>query len=782
MRALQKKLVRDLWRMKAQALTVTVIVAAGVASYIGSVATFRSLVASRDQHYRSARLADVFARVQRAPERVLTDLSRIPGVGAVEGRVSDVLRVEVPGRAEPVRGQFMSEPRSLLNALFLRRGRAPERPDEVVVSEVFAEAHGLEPGETIAAVISGRRSTLRISGIGVSPEFLWVIEPSGLSFGNERFGVLWMEHDALASALGMQGAFNDVALALSPGAQAPAVVDQLDRLLSPWGSSGAHDRSKLRSNQLVTQELEELRGSATLLPPIFLGVAAFLLSMLLSRLVQAQRQQIASLKALGYGNRQVGLHYLLFALALVLPGLAVGVGLGAWIARLFLELYAEFFRFPELLLQVDLDLVLTGALITVGAAVLGALGAVRRAIRLAPAEAMRPEAPRSFRATLLERLGIHRLLRPSARMVLRDLERQPLRLLLSALGIGLATAIVVAGQGALDSIDLLVRLQFEEIQREDVAVGLASPVSPAAVGSLSRMPGVLGAEGQRVVPVRVRAGHLTREVALVVVPEGSTLRRRLDAGGRELQLPLSGLAMSRALADLLRVEPGQRVDVEILEGGRTRRLLAVSAVVDDFFGLYLYAREPAFLRETGEQRLVSEIMLAVDRRAMDALWRELAELPGVTGFVRPEVERDTFRRQIAEVFRTYQLLLAGFAVAIALAVVFNNARIAYVARMRELATLRILGFTRAEVASGLVAEQLVQLVLGIPVGLALGRWLAALVLAAPDVELFRLPLEVSPPTYASAAVIVFTAGLLSALWVARGVRRMDLVAVLKAAD
>lgn len=781
MRALDKKLLRDLWRMKAQLITVTVIVAAGVASYIANLATFRSLIASRDQYYQQADFADVFARVQRAPERVVSDLLRVPGVNSVEARVSDVLRVELPGREEPVRGEFISTPRSL-NALFVRRGRPPERADEVVVSEVLAELNHLEPGDQIAAIMSGRRTTLRVSGVGVSPEFLWVIEPTGLSFGNERFGVFWMAHDALASALGMQGAFNDVAIALSPGTRAADVVDEVDRVLSPWGSYGAYPRDKVRSDQLVSQEIDELRGSATLMPPIFLAVAAFLLGVVLARLVQTQRAQIASLKALGYYDREVGLHYLLLALAMVGPGIALGIALGAQAGRMFLGLYAGFFRFPALVLRLDVDLLVTAALITLGAAVIGALAAVRRAVRLAPAEAMRPEAPLSFRPTVIERLGVHRLLPPSARMVLRDLERQPVRLLLSVIGIALATSILVASYGLLDSLDVMVRRQFEEVQREDVAVGFAHPVSPAVVSSLERLPGVLAAEGQRVVPVRVRTARRTREVALVVTPDGSTLRRQLDAGGRELPLPSSGVALSRALADVLDIAPGDPIDVDILEGSRTRRVLRVTALIDDAFGLYVYAREPAFLRETGEPRVVSEVMLSIDRREIDALWRALARFPSVTAFVRPEVERDTFRRQIAEVFRTFQFILAGFALAIAVAVVFNNARIAFVARARDLATLRILGFTRAEVARGLLAEQVVQLALGIPLGLPLGGWLVSLVLSLPDVELYRLPRWVASASYATGGVAVLAAGLLCALWVALGVRRMDLVAVLKAAD
>lgn len=782
MKALDKKLLRDLWRMKTQVLTVTLIVAIGVASYVGTSSTYRSLISAREHYYESAKLADVFGTIQRAPERVLAELSAIDGVSIVEGRVTDVLRVKLPNKNEPVRGQFISAPRTFLNALNLRRGHPPERTDEAVVSEIFADANHLMVGDSVDVVVGGRLTRVVVCGMGVTPEFLWVMDPSGLSFNVDRYAVFWMRHDALAAALGMQGAFNSVALALSPGAQSANVVDQVERILSAWGSFGAHDRSKLHSHRMVNQELGQLRGTALLLPPIFLGVAAFLLSVVLSRLVNTQRQQIASLKALGYTHWRVATHYLKLALSMVFLGIVVGLGLGVWVGQIFLDMYAEYFRFPNLRLELNLELVLTSLVITLGSAIAGALRSVRLALSLAPAEAMRAESPRSFRANSFERLQIHQMLSVMGRMVLRDLERQPVRVVFSALGICFATSLLVVAYGSFDSMDILVERQFESVQREDMTLRFTKSLPPSVLTSLRGLPGVLAAEGQRIAPVRVRAAHRSREVPLIVAPDKLTLRRWVDASGSEFFLPRTGLAMSKVLAELLNVAPGQVLDVEILEGKRIRKNLVLSAVVDDYVGLSLYAQEHWFVRAMDESRMISEVMLKIDDRQRDVLWPLLMNYPMLAGLAQPKTERDAFAKRVLDVFFTFQTIIALFAMGIAIAVVFNNARIAYVTKARELATLRILGFSRLEIESQLVVTQVVQLLLGIPLGLLIGRQIVSLALSATDVELYRLPVAIAPQSYATAALVTLATGLLSALWVARSAKNMNLVGVLKAAD
>ncbi len=784
MRALDRKLLRDLWRLKGQVLAIALVVGCGIASYVASGTTYRSLVASRDAFYATNRFADGFAAVQRAPLAAAERVRALPGVADVQARVVVEGRVALPGARASAFGRFVSLERDAgLNALTLRAGRLPEpgRADEVVVGEAFAAANRLRPGDALGAVLRGRRVALVVVGVALSPEYVWIIPAGGFVPDDERYGVFWVERRALERAEGMAGAFNDLALAFSPGADARAVLASVDRILAPYGGLDAYGRDRQASHRLLDQELRQLAGSATLLPLVILAVAMFLLHLLLGRIVAGQREQLAALKALGYTNAEVGSHYALFALAVAGLGALFGIGLGVWGGRTFVDLYATYFRLPVLgyrLAPADLAF---GVLLSAGAALLGALGAVARAVRLPAAEAMRPAAPAQRGPTRLERWGALRTFPVAERMVLRDLERQGGRTLLSVLAIALATAIVVAGRLAFDSIDHLMALQFDRVQREDVSIAYTHPLAPAVRGGLAHIPGVRLVERAREVPVRILAGTRRREAVLTGVDEGATLRRLLDLAGRPVPLPAGGLALSRELAARLGVAPGDRVEVEVLEGARPRRALTVAALVDDMIGLGAYMPITALDRLLGGPR-DSGAMLAVEPGARDAVIARLEAMPTVLRVSPRARVKALFEAQVARVFLTYQVVLAAFAAVLAVGVVYTNARIALATRGRDLATLRILGFTRAEVGAVLVGEQAVQLLAGIPLGLPIGEGLGHLALASVDRELYRFPVVVSTGTLAFAAAVVLAAGTASAWRVRRMADDLDLVGVLKARD
>lgn len=783
MKALHRKLLRDVWRMRSQAITIALVVAGGVAAYLGSIATWRSLMDSRDRFYDAANLGDVFAVVRRAPRTLLDDVRKLPGVELAEGRVTEIARIEVPNYAGSVLGNFVSiPPTPRLNRLVVLSGRLPERSDEAVMDQQFARAHALQPGAHLDALIGGKRSRLRLVGIAVSPEYS-VVEYRGGGFQSEKgFGVFWMNEDALESAAGYEGEFTDLTVKLSRGASEGEMISAVDRLLEPWGSYGSYGRDRQPSNRFLTQEINQLRGSATVLPMALLGLAAFLLNVIMARVVATQREQVAALKAVGYPNRAVGLHYLGLVLAIVVPGTLTGILLGIWIGHLFVGLYVDFFHFPDLRLIVQPDVLLTAVAFSVIAAVTGALNAVRAVIKLAPAEAMRPEAPMRYRTTLLERLGLLKLFRTSGRMVARDLARQPIRSALSALGIAVSTAILIGGLGTFDAVLVFFDRQFGEVQREDLAVYLSKPLPDDVVHSFAAIAGVTRAEGRRSAALRMRAGPRSRDVYLSVVSAKATLRQLIDLYNRPIKLAPNGITLSTVLADRLGVRIGDVVDVEVMDDERQRRDVVVTGLVDDYLGLTAYMREDAWERELGAPPRVSEVLLLIERPKLDAIVRAAREFPEVNTLSQRQEAMQQFRKQVASVFLTYQLVLSGLAAMVAVGVVYNNARIAYSLRSRDLATLRILGFTRDEVGNVLVGEQLVQLVLGIPLGFPLGHGFMKLLINTTDPELYRVPLLFRPHIYATAAVVVAVAGIISAYAVRRRVKRMDLVAVLKARD
>ncbi len=786
LRALDRKLLRDLWGMRGQAAAIALVIAAGIAIFVAMASTFDSLNLSLRTYYDRYRFADVFASLKRAPLSLASRIERIPGVAAVETRVVVDVTLDVPGMSEPAVGRLISMPpgrHPVLCDVFLREGRRIEagRPDEVLASEGFARAHRLRPGDSIGAIINGHRRELRIVGLALSPEYIYAIRTGELFPDEARFGVLWMERRALASAFQMEGAFNNVVLKVMHGASERDVVDRLDRLLDAggYGGVGAVPRALQTSHWYLSNELAQLEASAAIIPVVFLGVAAFLLNVVLTRVVTVQRPQIAAVKALGYSNAAIAAHYVKWSAIVALVGGLLGVAVGAWLGAAFTRMYTQFFHFPVLLYSVNLRVVLAGIAIGLGAAILGALGAVRRAVALPPAEAMRPEAPATFAESRVERLGLKRLLSQPTRIILRTLQRHPARVLLSVAGIALAASLLVVGNFSLDSVDLMLDTQFNVAQRHDAMVTLVEPASAGALDGLRRLPGVVDAEPFRAVPVRLRFGHRFRSVAVTGVAPRARLNRVVDASQRVVEMPPEGLMLSTELAAILGANTGDRLTMEVLEGARDTREVAVAGTIDDFIGTNAYMDLDALYRVLGESQTVSGAYLQVDRAGEPLLYRQLKATPRVAGVMLKSAAVQSFRDTFSELVRKIRVIYILFAAVIAFGVVYNSARISLSERARELATLRVIGFTRAEISYILLGELGLVSAIAIPLGVVLGYAFAAGVVVASESEMFRIPLVITSSTSAYAGLTILVATVISAMVVRHRLDHLDLVEVLK---
>jgi len=784
---LDRKVLRDLWMMKSQMAAVAAVVAVGVASFVSLWSMYEYLKTSRDAYYREYRFGEVFAAVKSAPDRVEDEIRRITGVAAVQTRVVHDVVLDVPGLREPATGRLISisaDGSRRLNAVHVRRGRLPRAGtrDEALASEGFVEANGLGVGDTLSAVINGRWQDVRITGVGISPEYVYEFRGGQVLPDRRRFGILWMDRRVLAAAFDMEGAFNDVSLTLAPVATAGRVVDALDRVLEDHGGLGAYGRPDQLSHRFLSDEIATNRVTATIVPVIFLGVAAFLVHMVLARLVGNQRTQVGILKAFGYSHGAIGRHYLKLAAVPVMAGGVLGTAFGMWLAVQLAGVYADVYRFPRVTYDPGWGVALTAVAITAAAAVVGALGAARRAAALPPAEAMRPESPESYRPAVVERLGLGRFLGVVPRMVVRNLERRPGKAALTVIGIALATGVGVVGRFTFDAVDRIRDLQFQVAERADVTVTFAEPRGRPALRSLEHMPGVLRSEPFRTIPARLRAGHRDHRTGLVGLPPDGSLRRIVDGDGSIRRLPPGGVLLSTALAERLQARVGDEITAEVLTGERPRLRLEVHGVVDEVVGANAYLPIEGLRRELQEGEVLSGARLAVDPARMDALYARLKQSRGVAGISVREATLDTFEETFARVFAIATTVLVLFATVIAFGIVYNGARVTLSERARELASLRVLGYSRGEVSRILLGEQAVLTVTGIPAGLALGYMLCWVLRAAYQAELFRLPLVVSRQTYVLAAGVVAASALVSAAVVHRKVRGMDLVEALKSRE
>ncbi|MEZ5352165.1 MAG: FtsX-like permease family protein [Bryobacteraceae bacterium] len=782
------KVFRDAARNAGQVAAVAAVIAVGVATFVTMRTSYHALVRSQAAYYTQYRFADVFANLRRAPDSLAARIVAIPGVSAIETRLVYSITLDVPGLPEPASGRLISLPTAFssaveprLNRVYIRSGRAPHpgARNEVLASEAFAAANDLHPGDSIHGILNGRWTRFLIAGIAISPEYVYELQGAAFFPDNRRFGVFWMPRDSVAAAFGMTGAFNDLSLRLAPGANQEEVISRLDRILTRYGSPGAYGREDQLSHRFLSDEIRQDRVTGTVVPPIFLAIAAFLTHIVLTRLVARQRDAIATLKAFGYSNAAISTHYVLFALLPAGLGSAAGVALGAWGGHALSRLYSDFFRFPHLDYRLDPNIVAVGVVIALVSAVAGAWLAVSSILRLQPAEAMRPPTPPAFHTGILERTGIAAALPLTARFVIRNLARHPLKAGVTVIGISLAIAILLVGRYFYDSLSYLTHVQFAVVERQSATVTFPEIRSPSVVSSLANLPGVLRVEPFRFVPVRLRSGHRSYRTAIQGIPPSPRLHLLIDSNLRPVSLPPQGLVMNGTLARILRVRPGDRVTVEVLEGTRPVRSIRVAALVDELIGTNVYAQLPALHRMLGEAPAYSGAWLDADPVLSSSLYSRLKAMPLIDGVNIREAMIESFEKTIADSLLISVGILSVFAAVIAFSIVYNSVRIALSERSHELASLRVLGFTRREVAVILLGEHLFLSACAIPAGLAVGHLFCAALAKSLETELYRLPVVLSTRSYVYSLGIVAIATLFSTILVARGVWRLDLIQALK---
>jgi putative ABC transport system permease protein len=784
MSPLDRKLVRDLWRIKGQATAIALVVSVGVMMLVMMTGLVVSLDETRRAYYERYRLADVFAPVTRAPDRLIDDLAAIPGVSAVEGRVTGSALIDLEGLDLPLQARAVSlpdfdEPR--LNEVLLTDGRKLNRAraDEVLLLQSFARAHGLRPGDTLTATMKGARRTLRIAGLAQSPEFLYTTAPGELVTDDKRFGVIWMTRTALEAAYDMEGAFNEALLSIGRDADLVAVIAAVDRVLGPHGGPGAYGLDQQGSNRFVSEEIAGLRASSTNVPPIFLAIAAFLLNIVIARIVQSEREQIGLLKAFGRSDLEVGLHYYKMVLAIAAAGAAAGCLMGVAAGRSLVGVYINYFKFPFLVFRVEPASFVAGFAVSVLAASAGGLFVLRQVFRLTPSVAMRPPAPADY--TRPGRIGraIDAFLDQPSRMVLRRLTREPIRMAGAVVGIATGMGISAAMMSILSGFDRTLDQSFSVVDRSDVTVSFVEAVSDKTIFELRRMPGVLDVEPVRIVPTVLRNGLKTHRGSINGLVPKARLNRAIDRDLATIVMRPDGIILAEALADILDIQPGETLTVEVREGRRPTLSVPVAGVAQTLLGSPAYMDLEALNRVLREPNRVSAAYLRVDEARSREVYRKLKNMPSVAGVSLKKEARAAFQKQLDTGAGGMRFVMAAIAAVITFGIVYNAARIAQAERERDLASLRVIGFTRGEAAFVLLGELAAVTLIALPLGAILGHGLSFAIASGFSTDLYQVPVEFTPESHGIAGAAVLAAAVASGLLVKRDLDRADLVAALK---
>jgi putative ABC transport system permease protein len=499
----------------------------------------------------------------------------------------------------------------------------------------------------------------------------------------------------------------------------------------------------------------------------------------ISRTITLQREQIAGLKAFGYSNFAVGLHYTKLVLLIVGFGVLGGIVAGIWMGRDLSQLYMEFYSMPFLVYVLKPWVIISATLISMLVAFLGTLYAVRHAARLPPAQAMRPEPPAIYKATVIERLGLQRWFSQPTRMILRHIERHPLKSILTTLGIAMACGVMLVSGFQEGAIDRMVEVQYSMSQREDLIATYTEPTSGRSLYSLGSIQGVEYVEGVRDVPAKLQFGHRVYRTSVQGIQPDGKLLRLLDTHLKVIDLPQQGVVLTDYLAEKLHIKPGDLLTIEVLEENRPTVQVPVVGTARQDLGMNAYMQRDALNRLLKEGDVITGALLKVDKRYQHKVDNELKNMPRIAGVVEQKSAIASFYENVAKTILFFNFITTLLGGSIAFGVVYNSMRIALSERNRELASLRVLGFKRGEVAYILLGELGLMTLIAIPIGFAIGYGLCAYLAFAFDSELYRIPLVLGRDVYAFAATVVFASAIVSAIMIWRNLAHLDMVAVLK---
>lgn len=744
MHPLDKKLLRDLWAQRGPVVTIGVVIALGIAGLTGFLGLHRELISTRADYYRQHRYAHVHLNLRRAPRAALAEVEALPGVEAAVGRISRRVAVDLPGVERRLSGRLVSLPeqgRSPVNRLRLLEGSlpAPGGVAEVVVLQDFARARGLRPGSRLQLVAERVTHEVRVAGIAMSPEFVYVIpDDGGWVPDPESYGIFWARRAYAERVFGMQGAFDDLVVRVGRGATPASMADQLERRLARFGVLVADERKDMPPYALLNNEIRLTLIRAWTIPSIFLLASALVLNLVLQRLVATQRVQIGTLKAIGLSNLAILRHYAGFALAIAALGAAGGAYLGWYLNALLLKLYRRFYQLPLPDSALHPDVVLGGVAVAVLAGAMGVLAAGSQVLALTPAVAMRPGPPETRASRAVAQLRALPLL---WRLALRNMLRHPYRTLVSALGVMVGVAIMITSRFFTDGITEMNMFRFQVLQRQDVELSLARGTGAEALREVRRLPGVAAVERGLAYPVRLRKGRVSRRLVVDGVPRDAWMRRPRQRDGTPVPVPAEGLLVAEVVADLLGVRPGERIELETLDGKRIRTRVTVAGTYPSFLGLSAAADQAWLCQLVDEPHATTSAQVRLREDTPD-LDRAIARRPGVVKATRRTEKVDAFRVSVQGPLDAATKVLVFLAGAIACGLTLNGALVALAERRSELAVLRVQGFYRGEVGDLLLHEHALIGLLGMAGGVPLAGALVAWVWSHVQTEILRLPFTI----------------------------------------
>lgn len=758
---LRRKAWRDILENKGVYFACVVVITIGLMVFTSMSVVVESMDRAQKEFYSETHFGDGFISVTGYPENKVNSLTFLPGIDQAEGRIVKDVRLldqkqDSNRYLRMVSINMTDTPK--INQLRLIKGHLPsDNQPEILVDPKFLAANHLVLGDSITANLDGRQVTFFITGTAQSPEFIYIMKNAQDFYPSpEEFGIAYVPLSSLKALVKEKGQVNDLVVTLQSGVDFESVKDSLQAQLKPYGVKSIVPRKDQPSNAILNSEIKQIRTMAKTLPVVFLGVAAIILYTMLRRIIEQQRIAIGTLKAFGFTDREVILHYLTYPLVIGTTGGLIGGLSGVALSFPLTTMYKEFFALPGLKSEFSVKYLLIGLFLSLFFSVLSGVKGSLDILRLEPAQAMRPPAPVTASKTQIEKITwFWQNISAQAQMGIRDVFRSPTRSLFNILGIAVVFSLMTVSWSMQNMTKLLTVVQLEQVQTYDVKIQLSQPASTRLTQqAVAHEAGVSRVEPLLEVPATLKNDWLKKEVALMGLSEDSTLYNILDKSGVRLEVPDHGVLLSEHLANSLKVKAGDFIYVEsplrretLDEKGEN---LLVKGVVPQYVGLNAFMAEKELQRFLRQGEISTSMLVKMDQAEVGQLKSKYRNASNVSSIESLKDTGDKIRKMMDSYgFTTWLLAIMGGIAGFAL--IYNSSIISLSERKRELASLRVLGMTPREVLRVITSEQWTLYIFGILLGIPMAYGLSLSMAQSMSNDMYSLPAGLPPMALLGAA-------------------------------
>ncbi|BCZ44916.1 ABC transporter permease [Clostridium gelidum] len=784
MNILFRNLLRDIKKSKGQFISILIIVVLGVTFYTAINSAFKNLSNSSSEYYSEYRLADIWVDLYSAPMGIKEKVDSIPNVKTATGRIIKDASINILEENATLR--FITLPdikKDIVNDVVIKSGRyfSEDDSNQCLLDEDFFKANNLNLGEYIYPIISGNKVKLKIVGCVKSPEFVYTLkDASEIMADNKRFGIIYIKQSFGEAIFDFKGSINNLSIQISNGSDVKTVKDDVKKALKNYGVKNVIDREEQTSSKMISEKIKGLKSMGGTFPVIFFMVASVIIYIMMGRMVESQRTQIGVLKAVGFTNMQVLAYYMSYSAMIALIGSFIGSILGTYMGASMTKLYNQYFNLPLGGIKIYSEFVIPAFILTLFFCLFAGYHSCKAIFKIMPSEAMRQKSPESGKKIVIERINLIWInISYLGKIIVRNLFRYKKRALLTSLGVIFSSAILLVALSMGDSMDFMIQQQYGNIQNYDIKVKFSKLMSIEDLNNIKNITHIKELEPVLETGVEISNGWKHKDVGFTAQIKEPQMYKVEDKSGNAISLPQNGILISEKLANTLGIKVNDSVNIKFYFPGKEKKEMVVKGIIVQYLGLSTYTSMDNLNSILGEGTIASSAVLKLDNtNAENEVKDKLRNMPNVMSV-------DSKTDSLNALLKTMGAMQASIGVYIMLAgilliaVLYNIATINIFERQRELATLKVLGFSNNEVKKLIFNENYIIVIFGMIVGLPFGKWLGASLMASSSTDAYTIPYVVEFKTYIIAIILTLLFTAITNLTLMRKIKALDMIEVLK---